>query len=206
MNSLTGTKMGNEMKPASIPNSSNREQRVLIAIDNSESAEYAFNYLANIHKPEHQIIFGHCTKPISTADIEVDTYFGSHSVPGDKYVALMDAKRAALRKLADRYICLLGDKQIQYKIHAAEFGGNPGEAIIRIADDEKADMIVIGSKNSVSPSLLGKVSGYVVQHASCSVLVCHERGFYKSDGNKRVSGLRLRRNTNSPVQDFDSDA
>mgnify|MGYP001178178151 CR=1 FL=1 len=52
---------------------------------------------------------------------------------------------------------------------------NPGEAIVRFAEQENIDLITLGSNNrgSVERFLLGlgSVSNYVVQRAKCPVLV-----------------------------------
>ena len=66
--------------------------------------------------------------------------------------------------------------QIHYKVHAVEFGGNPGEALIRIAEDDKADMIVMGTRGlgMLRRTILGSVSDYVVHHAKIPVLICHK--------------------------------
>lgn len=62
------------------------------------------------------------------------------------------------------------------QVHAVEFGGNPGEAIVRIAEEERADLVVIGSRGlgTIRRSILGSVSDYVVKHVHCPVLVCHK--------------------------------
>jgi nucleotide-binding universal stress UspA family protein len=48
--------------------------------------------------------------------------------------------------------------------------GQPGEAIVRFADEETASLIVIGRRGSgLTRALLGSVSGHVVQHAKAPV-------------------------------------
>ncbi|MGH1360750.1 MAG: universal stress protein [Burkholderiaceae bacterium] len=50
--------------------------------------------------------------------------------------------------------------------------GNPSQAILSTALDEKADLIVIGShKPGLADYLLGSVASKVVRHAVCSVVV-----------------------------------
>ena len=51
--------------------------------------------------------------------------------------------------------------------------GVPGSCIIRVAEEEKADLIVMGNsgKGSVSSFVMGSVSHYVVRHSSCPVLI-----------------------------------
>lgn len=51
--------------------------------------------------------------------------------------------------------------------------GVPGSSIIRTAEAEGADLIVMGNsgKGSVSSFVMGSVSHYTVHHAECPVLI-----------------------------------
>jgi len=51
--------------------------------------------------------------------------------------------------------------------------GQPADQIVRVAEEEGADLIVLGSRglNAWKSLLLGSVSGHVVHHAHCSVLI-----------------------------------
>ena len=51
--------------------------------------------------------------------------------------------------------------------------GEPADAILEVADEEAADLIVVGSKgiDSKSRFLVGNVPSRVVHHASCSTFV-----------------------------------
>lgn len=51
--------------------------------------------------------------------------------------------------------------------------GSPGKTICELAQEEKADLIVVGhrGRSGLTEMILGSVSNYVLHHASCSVLV-----------------------------------
>jgi nucleotide-binding universal stress UspA family protein len=50
--------------------------------------------------------------------------------------------------------------------------GQPGEEIVRLADQEQADLIIVGRRGAgLSRALLGSVSEHVVKHATRPVLV-----------------------------------
>jgi nucleotide-binding universal stress UspA family protein len=51
--------------------------------------------------------------------------------------------------------------------------GHPAETIVKAAEDEGYDMIVVGSRglSGVRRALMGSVSSYVVTHAPCDVYV-----------------------------------
>ena len=55
--------------------------------------------------------------------------------------------------------------------------GSPGEVIVRVAEDENADIIVIGTRGLgvVRRTLLGSVSDYVLHHAHVPVIVTRQR-------------------------------
>lgn len=52
--------------------------------------------------------------------------------------------------------------------------GDPGEAIIRAAEEEKVDMIVTGSRGQgqIRRTILGSVSDYIIHHSHVPVLIC----------------------------------
>jgi nucleotide-binding universal stress UspA family protein len=51
--------------------------------------------------------------------------------------------------------------------------GNPAAELVRIADEHRAGLIVVGSQglSAIERFLLGSVSERVLRHAHCSVLV-----------------------------------
>lgn len=53
--------------------------------------------------------------------------------------------------------------------------GNAAEAIIGVAEDEEADLIVVGSRGMSSPArfLLGNVPNAVSHHAPCDLAIVH---------------------------------
>ena len=53
------------------------------------------------------------------------------------------------------------------------FHGRPGEAIVQMAQDEKADFIVMGTRGmgKIRRTILGSVSDFVLHHAHCPVTI-----------------------------------
>ena len=76
-----------------------------------------------------------------------------------------------------------GDKVLQDTVQAAQkqgvsartlsVDGHSGTAIVRIAEREGADLIVMGAvgRSMVEEALVGSISQYVVRHAHCPVLI-----------------------------------
>jgi nucleotide-binding universal stress UspA family protein len=60
---------------------------------------------------------------------------------------------------------------IEVQIHPVE--GDPAEAILKVAEETKADLIVVGNKGMTGARrfLLGSVPNKVSHHAPCSVII-----------------------------------
>jgi nucleotide-binding universal stress UspA family protein len=65
----------------------------------------------------------------------------------------------------------LAGKGMSAKVHSAY--GKPSEEILRVADELRADLIVLGTRphHPVKRRLMGGTADKVVDHANCSVLV-----------------------------------
>ncbi len=55
--------------------------------------------------------------------------------------------------------------------------GKPGDVIVRVADEEKANLIVIGSRGlgRLQRTISGSVSDHVLHNAKCSVIICKQK-------------------------------
>jgi nucleotide-binding universal stress UspA family protein len=71
-------------------------------------------------------------------------------------------------KRAEHYV---QDKGVELETHARE--GDPAEVIIQVANEQQADLIVVGSRGltGIRRFLLGSVSNKVSHHAPCSVMI-----------------------------------
>lgn len=65
--------------------------------------------------------------------------------------------------------------QIEGKI--VRVNGEPGHGIVKIAEDEKAIMIVTGTRGlgNIRRKLLGSVSEYVLHHSPVPVMICRRK-------------------------------
>jgi nucleotide-binding universal stress UspA family protein len=65
----------------------------------------------------------------------------------------------------------LREAGLEVEIHARE--GDPADAILDVAEEEGADLIVVGNKGMTGAKrfLLGSVPNKVSHHAPCSVMI-----------------------------------
>jgi nucleotide-binding universal stress UspA family protein len=61
---------------------------------------------------------------------------------------------------------------VEYESHARK-GGDPADVILRVAEEQGADVIMVGSRGMQGAKrfLLGSVPNKISHHASCSVLI-----------------------------------
>jgi nucleotide-binding universal stress UspA family protein len=76
----------------------------------------------------------------------------------------VDATLAAAGKIAE-------SKGVTFKVHPRQ--GDPADAILDVAEEQNADLIVVGNKGMTGAKrfLLGSVPNKVSHHAPCSVLI-----------------------------------
>jgi nucleotide-binding universal stress UspA family protein len=86
-------------------------------------------------------------------------------------IDLRDAAEAVLARAGREF----EDAAIEATTHARE--GNAAAVIIDVAEEQDADLIVVGSRglNGVERFLHGSVSSKLAHHAPCSVMIVRER-------------------------------
>lgn len=148
--------------------------KVLIAIDFSPWARQAFDwYTEHLHNSTHDVICFHCAE---TAPVHGLPYASPAASPDAVRILYEEAMRNAkeqIKKLEEEYSEYMKAKKISGRI-VAKFAAKPGEAIVGEAAMELAEMIVMGTRGlgSISRTILGSVSNYVLHHAHCPVVIC----------------------------------
>lgn len=140
-------------------------RKVVIGVDESSFAEEAFNfYAANFLKEDDVIILVHTPERYNFVDAS----------PAVIQELLLEIKKK-VKVLEDKY-----QKKLEASnVKSAKFvtkEGEAGEAIVAVAEKEKANMIVTGTRGmgKLRRTFLGSVSDYVIHHAKCPVLVCRK--------------------------------
>jgi nucleotide-binding universal stress UspA family protein len=90
-------------------------------------------------------------------------------VPED--VQWMVNARADVNKTLEDACKSVEQAGVEVKPHARE--GDPADAILDVAEEQKADLIVVGNKGMTGAKrfLLGSVPNKISHHAPCSVMI-----------------------------------
>ena len=134
---------------------------IVVGYDGTEASERALGRAADL-----AAAFGSTVILTSVAPVMTGTSHGGGSVdPTDPPEAHESLLGSAKQTLAGR--------GVQAEVVLAT--GNPAEAIVQLAEERSADMIVVGTREpGLLERLLGhSVSSSVQRHAHCDVLVVH---------------------------------
>lgn len=138
--------------------------RILLASDGSDNALRAAMAAGDLAKKYgSQITVVH----VFTPPTDLVAIAGAPIVTID-VGELMESTQNAVAKRTGKILDETGAKyEIRQEI------GHPAESILRVADEEKADLIVIGSRglSAIKSFFLGSVSDRVIHHAHCPVFV-----------------------------------
>ena len=78
------------------------------------------------------------------------------------------------RALGEKFTNIFAKESIPTKV-LMDFE-KPGEYIVKVAQTEKATVIIMGTRGlgKIRRTILGSVSDYVIHHANCPVLICRD--------------------------------
>ncbi|HUO47840.1 MAG TPA: universal stress protein [Acidimicrobiales bacterium] len=134
---------------------------VLVAVDDSDGAARAVRFVASVAGPlGAHVLAVHALGLLAEID--------HHAVPAQTHrqevAAMVETWAAPLAEAGVAYRCLLVD-------------GNPVQALLAVAEEEGADVVVVGKRAAAGvPGLqLGSTSQQLVQHSPIPVVVVPER-------------------------------
>lgn len=141
--------------------------KILIAVDDSPHSRSAVEFLAKSRWPAGSRIIVISVVPIlppmTPPDMPMNADYTEALRPQAE--AAVKHAEAVLRRVG---LCAEGRVLV----------GEPGDALVHAAQDERADLLVLGShgRTGFARLLLGSVSSHAVNHAPCSVLVVKKPG------------------------------
>lgn len=145
-----------------------QQKLVVIGIDGSEQAEHAFAfYIDNVHSKDNHLLLIHAAEPPAVSSHQ------AMIMNGDLWASMMAAEKERVRQLEEKFADKMRKNNVSGKIKAV-FSHKPGEVVCETANEEKATMIVMGTRGlgTVRRTIMGSVSDYVVHHAHCPVMIC----------------------------------
>jgi nucleotide-binding universal stress UspA family protein len=140
--------------------------RIVVGTDGSETAAEAVRQAVDLAKlAGAQLSIVSAYAPVSKRRVEGEKEGAPADVqyeigPREDVNLILDAAAASARK-----------EGIDVQTHPTE--ADPAEAILNVAEETKADLIVVGNKGMTGARrfLLGSVPNNVSHHAPCSVMV-----------------------------------
>ncbi|XP_045164933.2 putative universal stress protein SAUSA300_1656 [Mercenaria mercenaria] len=140
---------------------------VVIAMDCSEYAQKAFDwYWGNIRRESDKLILVHVPEfhTVVQSPMEIADFTSLTNLYAEEEQMTKD--------FIEKLTTLLKDKHTNGKVSARY--GRPGEVIVKVVEDEDADLIVTGSRGmgTIRRTILGSVSDYIIHHSPVPVIVC----------------------------------
>lgn len=138
-------------------------KKILIGVDGSKNSEKALIQAKKI---------GTCLNS------EISIIYVMEDITAQPYVHMQDYRGALDEAFKEQGIEVLGRakeelKDYEGKVEFLLETGNPGNIILKVAENGEYDLIVLGSRglNAVSRVMIGSVSNKVVNRANVSVLI-----------------------------------
>lgn len=159
-------------------------RRILVGLDHSSKDDWVFGRALNqVHPRSSHLLITHTVKNDRDVQATMPTSLDiRHAQDAQSmYDTLRRVQHHRLehelkkaREWIDSYLQLAIAKGISTQV-ACQMG-SPELKICQLADQWKADLIVIGHRENQGVRQVGlnSVSQYILQHAPCSVLVVHE--------------------------------
>ena len=139
---------------------------IVVGTDGSETATQAVRQAVELAKATgSRLELVSAYEPVSGQRLREE----SQQVPGD--LQWMVNPRADVDATLTEAGAIAGEAGVDATSHARQ--GDPADAILDVAEETKADLIVVGNKGMTGARrfLLGSVPNKVSHHAPCSVLI-----------------------------------
>jgi len=140
--------------------------RIVVGTDGSETAGEAVRQAVDLAKLSNaQLSIVSAYEPVSKRRLEGE----QHGVPADVQHEI--GPREDVNLVLDAAAASAKQEGIDVQTHPVE--GNPTDAILNVAEQTGADLIVVGNKGMTGARrfLLGSVPNNVSHHAPCSVII-----------------------------------
>jgi nucleotide-binding universal stress UspA family protein len=149
-------------------------RRILVALDGSTFSERALPYARLLAKAFHGRLILLCVPAVPEA--------AEYRAPADIVMKIREKAEANMQKFLAGTARLLRREGVKVDLRVA--GSIPGHAILAVAEEEKADMVMLTSqgRGGYNAVLLGSVADYVVRNTNMPVFMIPIQG--GSNGSK----------------------
>jgi nucleotide-binding universal stress UspA family protein len=140
--------------------------RIVVGTDGSETAGEAVRQAIDLAK-----LSGATLSIVSAYEPASQDRSGGEKLDAPADVQYEIGPREDVNLVLDAAAASAKQEGIEVQTHPVE--GNPAEAILNVAEETKADLIVVGNKGMTGARryLLGSVPNNVSHHAPCSVII-----------------------------------
>lgn len=141
-------------------------ERILVGTDGSDTADEAVRQaigLASATGAALELVSAY--EPVPQSRMREQ----ANEIPGD--VAHAFGPREGVNAILEAALGVAKQAGVEGRTHARE--GDPADAILDVAEETKADLVVVGNKGMTGARrfLLGSVPNKISHHAPCSVLI-----------------------------------
>ncbi|CAG5129210.1 unnamed protein product [Candidula unifasciata] len=145
----------------------------VIAVDGSDDSEYALHwYSKHVHKVDDKAVLVFVPEHhglLHASRWENTVYALNRDLPESMSDGEQDQIKSELLKFAEKLLNLGIAGKVKNVLAA-----KPEEGILRVAEEESADMIVVGSRGrgAFHRTFVGSICDHLVHHSHCAVVVC----------------------------------
>jgi nucleotide-binding universal stress UspA family protein len=145
-------------------------ENIVVGTDGSETASEAVRQAAELAAAcgaQLHVVTAYTATP-ALASVAVASA-GQAAIPID-VASLAGDVRAEAERLLDRAADAASSRGAATRCHAR--AGNPADVLVEIAQEERADLLVVGNRGMAGARrLLGSVPNRVSHHAPCTVMI-----------------------------------
>ena len=155
--------------------------KILIALDDSPHSDRALEFVTRMRWPAGSRVI------VVSALYLGATSLAAAEAPGSISPDFLQEQR---QRIAERVARAEGTlRESGFSTEGLVLAGDPREVLVEVAQSERADLLVVGSRGrtGITKLMLGSVSSHVVTHAPCSVLVVKQSGRASGKGREQVS-------------------
>ena len=147
-------------------------KKILFATDLSKNSAYAFFYAIHMAKrDEAKIVIMHAIEPIAPMLVDFEDF--KYQVAKDRWEETVIKFKERIQDISVKADARTGVSSVDLISNILIRPGNPVEEILKVADEEDCDVIVLGShgKGFLEKTFLGSVSSSVLLRTRKPVFV-----------------------------------